>query len=123
MGQTFNGRLYYRQTFNLTCSITDLLYYREYYRLLENTRHNWLPMLPTNDLASQDSAYLKIQTSTILTKPPQQHLLTCPSVGTILVHLLTCQLAETCLNNNPNFANPFLEEMIPIPITGVAPAG
>ncbi len=36
------------QTFNLTCS-------PEYYRWLENTHHNWLPMQPTYDLASQDS--------------------------------------------------------------------
>jgi hypothetical protein len=35
------------QTFNLTCS-------PEYHRWLETTRHNWLPMLPTYDFASQD---------------------------------------------------------------------
>ena len=36
------------QTFNLTCS-------PDYYRWLEHTRHNWLPMLPTYDPSSQHS--------------------------------------------------------------------
>jgi hypothetical protein len=35
------------QTFNLTCS-------PDYKRWLENTRQNWLPLLPTFDLLSQD---------------------------------------------------------------------
>jgi hypothetical protein len=35
------------QTFNLTCS-------PDYHRWLENTRQNWLPLLPTFDLLSQD---------------------------------------------------------------------
>ena len=35
------------QTFNLTCS-------PDYHRWLETTRQNWLPLLPTFDMLSQD---------------------------------------------------------------------
>jgi hypothetical protein len=95
------------QTFNLTFS-------PEYYRWLENTCHNWLPMPPIYDLASQNSVLSQNSDQPVpaqLSQTPQQLLLICPLVA--FVHPLTCQSAEICPNNNPNFPNPFLEEMIP----------